>query len=83
VSGECQYEGKNTTQQLKILFFDDKWSFTVLIADDAENMLKRSGPLLQDLQAETSYSWQNIELKYVIDERFENPKNPGNAPLLK
>ncbi|XP_060593832.1 uncharacterized protein LOC132748279 [Ruditapes philippinarum] len=77
VSGACTYNETNTTQELIITFFNDTWSFTVLIAEDAANMLKRTGPYLQDLQAETSYSWQNIELKYVIDEQFDDPKTPG------
>ncbi|XP_060593833.1 uncharacterized protein LOC132748280 [Ruditapes philippinarum] len=82
VSGACNYNETDTKQELIITFFNDTWSFTVLIAEDAANMLKKNDPLLQDLQAETSYSWRNIELKYVIDEHFENPKTPGQEETV-
>ena len=78
VSGNCTYDENNTTQELKLTFFEDRWNFSVLIGKDEENLLMSSGSLLRDLQAEQAYSWKSIELNYVIDERFENAKDSGN-----
>ncbi|XP_053403358.1 lysosome-associated membrane glycoprotein 1-like [Mercenaria mercenaria] len=75
VTGQCNYNGTNTTQEFKVSFFNDKWSFSAFISQDEENLLKSSGSLLQDLKAEPSYSWKKIQLTYVVDtEHFDEPK---------
>ncbi|XP_053403293.1 uncharacterized protein LOC123555152 isoform X2 [Mercenaria mercenaria] len=74
VSGQCKYDGSNTTQEFKVSFFDDNWSFSALISQDVENLFKSSELLLRDLKGEPSYSWKRVELIYVVDNSFPDAK---------
>ena len=78
VSGTCSYDGTNNTQQLILTFFDN-WTFEVIIGLEAKETQYARRRLLENTEG---YGWKEVQLKYTLDEHFEDPVGKGKCIAL-
>lgn len=57
-SGDCSYN--NNQQRLNISFFNNTWSFSVIIKKDTENLGEEMTP----------YFWSEIDFNYIVTEEL-------------
>ena len=57
-SGDCSYN--NNQQRLNISFFNNTWSFSVIIKKDTENLGEEMMP----------YFWSEIDFNYIVTEEL-------------
>ena len=74
VTGTCSLNGTNNTQEITLNFFDG-WTFTVVIGSMGNYGSNIAGP-------QASYSWEEIDVHYIIDDHFVNPKEEGTSTKM-
>ncbi|WAR27938.1 hypothetical protein MAR_013642 [Mya arenaria] len=80
VTGTCNLDDTNTTQEIDVDFFDG-WKLSVVIKESTAN-----GKELQarvDERAAQVYSWERVSLEYVLDDHFVTPKGKGENMTVK
>ncbi|WAR27929.1 hypothetical protein MAR_013633 [Mya arenaria] len=74
VTGTCNLNNTNTTQEIDVDFFSG-WKLSVVIKEGTANDEELQAGV--DEGAGQFYSWERVSLEYVLDDHFVKPKGKG------
>ncbi|WAR27939.1 hypothetical protein MAR_013643 [Mya arenaria] len=80
VTGTCNLDNTNTTQEIDVDFFDG-WKLSVVIKESTANGEELQAGVYEG--AAQFYSWERVSLEYVLDDHFVKPKGKGDNMTVK